>query len=247
MSKWNDLLKTEKKKHKLSSCEECRDRSYHLQQTFPLHPLFSPPTPALEISRDLHHTEERKLAQLVVRELNQTFKKNFGHSFVDSVITHCKDEQVERKKGKSQARKERRSLLRKCRDQVTQQMEMNAALFTLAEDESLSKYQRKRKSQSFETPSSPKKLKSHSPSSDNIVCDETQLLQDLRNFPTNTKINWSKFAREHGISNKNGGQIVKELAANDGIEVLKLECKENSPTRRVRACKRKLPGMNSVQ
>ena len=30
--------------------------------------------------------------------------------------------------------------------------------------------------------------------------------------PTMKKINWSLIARNHGLTNKNGGQIVKEVA-----------------------------------
>ena len=72
--------------------------------------------------------------------------------------------------------------------------------------------------------------------------DNEEILHDLTNFPSNTKINWSKFARENGIDKRNGGQMVKEFAVSNSIDVLHLEQKEVTPTRRVGSCKRKLPG-----
>ena len=103
-------------------------------------------------------------------------------------------------------------MLRKGRDQVNEQMAQTAALTTLAEDESLSMYQRKRLSQSFQKPPAPKKLRTHSPSINNITMDKKNVLNDLRDFPPATKINWSEFARSHGVKNKNGGQIKQHVA-----------------------------------
>ena len=68
-------------------------------------------------------------------------------------------------------------------------MAENVALHTLAEDESLARYRRKRLSQSFEKRLAPKKPKSHSPSCANILVDKENVLHELREFPQNTKIN----------------------------------------------------------
>ena len=243
-AKWNALSETAKKKHQLSFCTECRDYSYLLQKSFPLNPKFSPPIAAtVTLSADSHEQEEKTITKSIVLDLDKSFSDRFGHSFLDSVIDNCK-ETVEPRRTKSDIKRERRSLLRKCRDEVSKQMNENAALFTLAEDESLSRYQRKRLSQSFVKPSSPKRLKSHSPSDENVTWNEDQVLQDLTNFPQDTKINWSKFAREHGVSNRNGGQIIKEYAVRSSINVDSLEQKQSVNTRRVRSCKRKLPGIN---
>ena len=106
-------------------------------------------------------------------------------------------------------KKDQRNLLKKCRDKVNEQLAENVAIHTLAEDESLARYQRKRLVQSFEKPPAPKKPKSHSPSSTNISVDKENVLHDLRQFPDNIKINWSEFARSHGVTNTNGGQIIK--------------------------------------
>lgn len=125
-------------------------------------------------------------------------------------------------------------------EHINTQFAQTAALTTLAEDESLKGYQRKRKAQSFETPVEPKKKKSHSPSMENIAWDTQKALDDLRMWPQDQLINWSKFAREHGIPGKNGGQVIKEFAENHGVDVHKLDGR--TPKRRVRAHRKKLPG-----
>ena len=80
-----------------------------------------------------------------------------------------------------------------------------AGLTTLAEDESLARYQQKRLSQSFEKPPAPKKLKTHSPSINNITMGKKK---DLRNFPSATKIiNWSEFTRSHGVKTRMEGSL----------------------------------------
>ena len=65
-------------------------------------------------------------------------------------------------------------------------------------------------------------------------------MHDLREFPDNTKINWSEFARSHGVTNKNGGQV-EQIAVDEGIDILKPKCRSETPNR-IRSQKRKLPG-----
>jgi hypothetical protein len=238
-SNWKSLAKSEKQKHTLSCCNQCREEHYHLQQVFPAQPVFHNPSPAV-VSLSCAPTSEKELTTSVLKDLNGTYIQQFGHTFVHSVAQNCKD--VELKKTKTEKKREQRNVLRKCRDQVNEQMAQTAALTTLAEDESLSRYQRKRLSQSFEKPPAPKKLRTHSPSINNITMDKENVLNDLRDFPPATKINWSEFARTHGVNNKNGGQIIKQYATEQGVDVLKLECRTTTPTRRIRSQKRKLPG-----
>ena len=38
-----------------------------------------------------------------------------------------------------------------------------------------------------------------------------QVLVDLRQMQPGVRINWSEFARNHGINAKNGGQIVRDF------------------------------------
>ena len=45
--------------------------------------------------------------------------------------------------------------------------------------------------------------KRHSPAESSFSRDTTAVLHNMRNFPGNEIINWSKFAWEHGVPNKN--------------------------------------------
>lgn len=60
--------------------------------------------------------------------------------------------------------------------------------------------------------------------------------------PSGQKINWSQAARSLGITNKNGGQVLKDFAKNEGFNVLSLECLRSPPPTRRRRQKKKLPG-----
>ena len=51
-------------------------------------------------------------------------------------------------------------------------------------------------------------------------------------------INWTRFARSHNVTGGNAGQVVKELAKRNGIDVEKLD--HRMPLRRLRSSKHKL-------
>ncbi len=59
--------------------------------------------------------------------------------------------------------------------------------------------------------SSTPKVKKHSPTFENATWDKENVLEDLRSLSSGTRINWSKFAREHNVPGKNNGQVVKSL------------------------------------
>ena len=61
------------------------------------------------------------------------------------------------------------------------------------------------------------KQRKHLPNFDTVSWDKDKVQQDLEVWPEGLKINWSRFAREHQINAKNGGQIVKEFAVEIGI------------------------------
>lgn len=67
------------------------------------------------------------------------------------------------------------------------------------------------------------------------------VLTDLAGHPEDTHINWSKFAWEHGVPGRNGGQVVKEYAKRNGFDTTRLDNKSNNTPRR-RPSKNKLPG-----
>jgi len=118
----------------------------------------------------------------------------------------------------------------------------------LNEGQSLSSYKRMRMAESFETPEQkkehrmhfPSKPRKHSPSFDNTTWDQESVPRDLQNWPQNEVINWTKFATQHAIPGRNRGQIVKEFAMANEINV---ETLDHRPlNQRVRARKLKLPG-----
>lgn len=126
----------------------------------------------------------KELTTSVLKDLNGNYIQQSGHIFVHSVAQNCKDVQL--KRTKTEKKQDQRNMLKKCRNQVNEQT-TTAALTTLAEDESLARYQRKCLSKSFEKPPAPKKLRTHSPSINNITMDKKIVLNDLRNIPSATK------------------------------------------------------------
>ena len=70
-----------------------------------------------------------------------------------------------------------------------------------------------------------KSKKSHSPNFNNVEWDKNQVILDLKAHPkeNNIIINWSKFAREHGVGGANAGQIVKHFAQANGIDTQELD------------------------
>ena len=134
--------------------------------------------------------------------------------------------------------------MRNIRNHLNQQLADKATISLLAENESVSKYSRKRKVQAFQTPPNnerPSKKRKHSPCFDTVIWDKEKVLENARNWPVGQKINWSQFAREHNVGGKNAGQIVKEFCEMNAIDVHALE-HTTTPRRRTRATKKRLPG-----
>ena len=61
------------------------------------------------------------------------------------------------------------------------------------------------------------------------------------NWPQDQKMNWSLAAKEHDIPGKNSGQIIKEFAIENGIEVQALDGIQRRSTR-IRRRKKRMPG-----
>ena len=93
----------------------------------------------------------------------------------------------------------------------------------LAEGESLSSYNRKRLALSFQPPPQAKRKKSHSPSEQNLAGNVNGAMNEIRSLPDSERINWSAMARKYNIPQKNGGQILKELAEDRGIDMSNLD------------------------
>ena len=66
----------------------------------------------------------------------------------------------------------------------------------------------------------------------------------MREWPVGKVINWSEFAREHNIPGRNGGQVAKEYAEENGIDVFNLDNRREKT--RIIARKLKMTGGVSV-
>ena len=113
--------------------------------------------------------------------------------------------------------------MRKIRDQENELLARNTMKAVYTETESLSGYNRKRKAICFETSTTPKRNKCHTPKLDDVSWNKEELLRELQTWPTNTLINWSEIARKHQIPGRNRGQIAKEIARMNGIDVFALD------------------------
>ena len=117
---------------------------------------------------------------------------------------------------------------RQCRDKENQSLKSAAAISVLVEDESMRGYKRKRQ------PTPPTKRtcsrpESHSPNFSNVTWDKEKVLSDLQSLPSAPPpLNWHSFAREHGITGGNAGQIVKEFAQQSGVDTTRLDGRETS-------------------
>ena len=66
----------------------------------------------------------------------------------------------------------------------------------------------------------------YSPNFSNVTWDKEKVLNDLRLLPpAPPPLNWKKFAREHGITGGNAGQIAKEFAMASGVDTEQLDGK----------------------
>ena len=121
---------------------------------------------------------------------------------------------------------------------------------------SISSYLKRRKQQHLETPTRylnstsyisfpiimiillQFKVKSHSPAERHLSWNVSSVMDMLRAWPTETKINWTAEARKLGIPGDNKGQVLKETATRNGIDTIALDSRSGS---RIRARKRRLP------
>lgn len=103
------MAKSDKQKHTMSCCKQCREEYYHLQAAFPAQSMLSHPKPSA-VSLSCMTTSEKDLTRSVPKDLNGEYVQ-FGHTFVHYMVQSCKD--VEQK-----FKAEKDEQIRKCRDQV---------------------------------------------------------------------------------------------------------------------------------
>ena len=237
LAEWCELALSEKEQHTMSRCTRCFQLHEAHQSSFPLKLVYHP-TPALAIDRaQLQRQGAKVFATNAVAELNRAFGSEVNRSFTDTLLT-VKSLGFDRRKTSNERRQEKRKLHREVKQQVTEHFAATAAITMLTEGDSKREYHRKRMAQSYHTPEAPPKAKKHSPDFSKVSWDTEALEETLLNWPSETVMNWSAVARQHGIQGGNAGQIVKEFAQSRNITSIA------TPQRKAtkRPCRRKLTG-----
>ena len=228
---WDKLPKIKQKRHTFAKCKECALTYKNAQQTFP-GVKFTPGKSLAEcasvlVEQNKASKSEQTSTKEILLELDTLYQATYGHSFTQSLV-ECKTAGIQNKPTTVERKRAKRTLQRECRDQITKQLHRSDAITVLAEGHSLASYQRQRIAQSFESPKTTRERhknteKKHSPSSNNVQWDKENLLPTLQNWPQGKIINWSAIARQYHVPGKNKGQVVKEFAKENGIEVFKLD------------------------
>lgn len=246
--KWSELTDIEKSQHTSSNCTRCFELHKDHQSSFPLTPIYEP-KPVVTINEAaLQQQGVKAFTAEVLSELNRAYSNAASTSFTDAMLKD-KSAQLERKKTKNEKRREKRATQRKITAEVSECFAENAAITLLCEGESKRKYHRKRMAQSFCSPkeqTGEKKRKTHSPNFATVSWDTDGLKSTLENWPRDTIINWSMVGKEHGISGGNAGQIVKEFAEANNIDVshIKLSTPDRKTTKR--RCKKKITWVGNL-
>ena len=227
----------------MSKCVRCYENACEHQESFPLKPLYHP-QPVLVVDRcALKRQGTKKFTSNALAELNSVYTDEINTTFRDAILKE-KSLGLENKKNTYERKKKKREMQKKFTKQVNEKFAEKAAITMLVEGESKRKYNRKKLAQSFTTPDQvpSKRPKKHSPNFSNVEWDKENLEQTLCNWPSDTTVNWSAVARDHGVPGGNASQVVKEFATSLGLPI----GDSSTPRRRqrTRAKKTRLPGSN---
>lgn len=102
---------------------------------------------------------------------------------LQSVLSNMVGKESKKKPTPLERKQQLRKIYRKCRDQGNEALRRSAAISILTENQSLRRYDRKRKREYMERPAKRSKPKSHIPNFDKIEWDKEKVLEDLRNHP----------------------------------------------------------------
>lgn len=232
---WKKLSSVEKQRHSLGRCKECALSYTKQQQSFP-GPIYSPAHSLAQSTKSLiaHNSTEKASEQSTTRqilaELQPIYQEAYGHSFTES-LAKCKGTFIQKKPTEAERKKLKRKIQRECKAHIEKQLQENDALSVLSEAQSLASYKRSRLVQSFESPqqtqqraeSTKTKNEKHSPNFETISWDKEGVLSKLRNWIPGQPINWTAIGREFNVPGRNKGQVVKEFAMENNINVFELD------------------------
>ena len=260
---WVKLSTVEKSKHSLLNCKGCAtNKKYHtLINYFPLNKQASTHNKKKEASHN--KTQLQTITEHIYREANTKFKKSFPDlEFCDALVMIPK-----LSLSKRPTYEEKRTDMRKTGQDFKKAIESykkeTAVLRTFGTELSLSKRNKIRMAEYFETPEqckdrtfkdmekvdSGKKRKKNHVASHILPWNEEECIEMVRSYPEGYKINFSELARCYGVKNnnsecpKNGGQIVKMFLEENGINFDSFNFKNKSDVH-FRRKKRKIAGIN---
>ena len=254
ISKWVAMTKQVQSKHRLSNCPECANTYHKLQVTFPgasSHRMTLVKT-AEDLCRGYLESAKQKgsseasVTQCLVAGLQNTYEAIQHKPFVEAIVNDCPGLGIEKRQTPAQKKKDKRKIVKECVEHLEKIQGNRDAQMVLEEGLSLRSYNRIHLSQSFESPkqkaergiSEHKKL--HSPSQDSITWDTAAVMNELTNWNSEKKINWSELARKYGVPGRNGGQIIKEYAKCYGVDTYNLDGLQENRVRRAKLLK--MPG-----
>ena len=86
---------------------------------------------------DVKRLKEKEFVKLALEELNKICSENFNKGFKESLLKHAKAG-IQKRPTPTERKREKRAVLRECRNAINKQFANTAARTVLAEDESVS-------------------------------------------------------------------------------------------------------------
>ena len=128
-----------KHKHCLSKCEACFVQFSQYQKLFLLKPIFESESLLHINMHDVERLKEKEFVKLAIQELDKICSESFNKSFKDGLLKHAKAG-IQKRPTPTERKREKRAVLRECRNAINTQFADTAAKSVLTEYELLSSY-----------------------------------------------------------------------------------------------------------
>lgn len=257
LSAWTDLPSDEKSKHSLQNCLACRTQHVSLTRAFPdkrSKQLLKDKEPSVSFN-DQDLSSLANFGKKALNELNAITGEKFNKS-VQDILSETPQSKLIVKPSSQERQSEMRRTVRLTKKNIQQSMDESGIDIVMRNRISWRKFDEMRKSSTLEshpslthTPSRkrmsslsdenvpPAKRKHGSPMNLSTAAEES-ILAEAQLWSENEKINWSALARRYGLTQKNGGQSIKEFLRDHNIAAASKQDCEHS----VRRKRKTLPG-----
>ena len=206
------LSAQEKKKHTFVNCPGCEEM---------MKSLFT----KSDFKKFDFHGENPKDGKKFIKDLikdleDQGFQENFQISVKDAIGSSLR---MVPKISSKENKKNETTKLKDTVKEISSRYKENSLQNILQENISFSQWDRQRKSNSLETSVNTRKRSSVG-NFDNYSFDKVQFLAEVRGLKEGDEVNWSQLARNfnvniNGVLPSNGGQVLKEFAQVNGIDI----------------------------